>query len=211
MLILSAIMLTASYSGFRHPTKLSLVAKDSYLTLLHGIHPCLDLPGMTTRLCGTRRNAIFLNWRASKKKKKRQMGRQMERIYRHGDQVLIIRRGCPKWFPKFNPRVVAFILTALWFWSSIGVNAETGYDCSNVKNPVATFSLEDVAPCVPFKSAYKDPEATNVQILQRTSNSIIRGFQCKLVINRKACKVITLSLIPLPKFPAILHKLLHSP
>ena len=39
MLILSAIMLTASYPGFRHPSKLSLVAKDSYLSLLHGIHP----------------------------------------------------------------------------------------------------------------------------------------------------------------------------
>ena len=147
---------------------------------------------MTTKLCGTRRNAIYLKWRASKKKKKR----QGERIYRHGDQVLIIHRWCPKWFPKFNPRVVAFVLTALWFWSSIGVYAETGYDCSNEKNSVATFSLEDVAPCKPFKSAYKEPEATNVQILQRTSNSIIRGFQCKLVINRKACKVITLSLIP---------------
>ena len=192
MLILSAIMLTASIRDFvtqqNYHWLLRTLTSHFFMAFIH----ILDLPGMT-KLCGTRRNAIYLKWRATKKKKKR----QMERIYRQGDQVLIIRRWCPKWFPKFNPRVVAFVLTALWFWSSVGVAAETGYDCSNVKNPVATFSLEDVAPCEPFKSAYKDPEATNVQILQRTSNSIIRGFQCKLVINRKACKVITLSLIPL--------------
>ena len=105
------------------------------------------------------------------------------------DQQLQLQKLCRRSVLRIKPSLVLITAMTMYFMSVRGVKAETGYDCSAVENPVATFSLQDVAPCTPFKSAYKEPEATHVQILQKTSDSVISGFQCSLTISRLVCRV----------------------
>ena len=53
--------------------------------------------------------------------------------------------------------------------------AFTGYDCTNKNATKATISLEPPAECPPFEEAYLAPVQKQVQILQQTQYTKIRG------------------------------------
>ena len=92
----------------------------------------------------------------------------------------------------FHVRPSTILLSSisyLWFTCQLPMaSAELAYDCAKTSNPVASFSLLDVGSCPDFEGAYKEPESTRVQILQRSNEALVEAFQCSLTLSRKACR-----------------------
>ena len=120
-----------------------------------------------------------------------QRRRPKKRVIPYQDEFRMVKRFCQRTTPRISPaKIIGFGIILYFIQYLINpVKAESGYDCTSTDNPVATFSLMDVGECPPMEKAYKPPEATTVQILQRSSEAIIQGFQCQLTIAREACRV----------------------
>ena len=86
-------------------------------------------------------------------------------------------------FPRRN--FLSFLVLTLSFCSHI--KSERVYDCSTQTTAVATYSLDEVGECPPFEKTYKNKTHVRAQILQRSGNQMLEGFQCQLVIRREAC------------------------
>ena len=166
------------FSGISSPLKLRWwVATDSYLIIPGHVHFFFHaIPGMARGLrCGLQRGVLL----RSKSQWKRRQPPQKERS-------LFLHRLIPRLLPRIRPSFILFMVIIQYALTFPIVGGETGYDCSKVDNPIATFSLSDVAECPPFRSAYKAPEATNVQILQSLIWTVGKtSFDIDIKIERK--------------------------
>ena len=65
---------------------------------------------------------------------------------------------------------------------------QIAYDCDDGSQQVTTVDIDNIEACPPFNSTYTDaPEAT-IQVLQKTSNTLIPAYTCKARMNREACR-----------------------
>ena len=96
------------------------------------------------------------------------------------------------------------IFTLLVSTISVAI-AERVYDCSTQSTAVATYSLDEVGECPAFEKTYKNKTHIRAQILQRSGQQMLEGFQCQLVIRREACYCSTLGNRKL-SFPNKLYK-----
>ena len=88
-------------------------------------------------------------------------------------------------FPKRCRHFLYFLVLMVPLCSY--VKSERVYDCSTQTTAVATYSLDEVGECPPFEKTYKNKTHVRAQILQRSGNQMLEGFQCQLVIRREAC------------------------
>ena len=88
-------------------------------------------------------------------------------------------------FPKRCRHFLYFLVLTVSLCSH--VKSERVYDCSTQTTAVATYSLDEVGECPPFEKTYKNKTHVRAQILQRSGNQMLEGFQCQLVIRREAC------------------------
>ena len=65
---------------------------------------------------------------------------------------------------------------------------EIAYDCASRAQSITTFSLTDIRKCPPFQKSYLNSTRATIQILQKTTNTLIQAHSCKAVINRQACR-----------------------
>ena len=65
---------------------------------------------------------------------------------------------------------------------------QIAYDCDNGSQSITTLDIEDIAACPPFNSTYTDGPKATIQVLQRTTNTLIQSYSCRARINREACR-----------------------
>ena len=65
---------------------------------------------------------------------------------------------------------------------------QIAYDCDSGLQSITTLAIDDIAACPPFNNTYTDAPKANIQVLQRTTNTLIQSYSCKATINREACR-----------------------
>ena len=82
------------------------------------------------------------------------------------------------------------ILSGLALTTTIAYAAsnEIAYDCASKAQSITTFSLTDIRQCTPLQKSYRNSTLATIQILQKTTNTLIQSYSCKAVINRQACR-----------------------
>ena len=69
-----------------------------------------------------------------------------------------------------------------------GVHGETVFNCTNPKNTIADIDLSVVSECPDFTSTYANASLVNVQIVQRTSSTLVETYACNLIVSREVCR-----------------------
>ena len=79
------------------------------------------------------------------------------------------------YFPA-NNKLLVLIFVA---WMLPQTNGELVYDCTNQRNPVHAFSLEDVKPCPKFKEQYGKGIDQRVQIISKSTQRYIKATKVR--------------------------------
>ena len=65
---------------------------------------------------------------------------------------------------------------------------EVAYDCATGTQSITTISVDDVTACPSFQKTYIDAPKTSIQIIQKTTNTLIQSYSCKAILNRETCR-----------------------
>ena len=62
---------------------------------------------------------------------------------------------------------------------------EIAYDCATGTQSVTTL---DIATCPPFQNTYTEAPKATIQVLQKTTNTLIQSYSCRAILNRETCR-----------------------
>ena len=65
---------------------------------------------------------------------------------------------------------------------------EIVYDCASGTQSVTPLDIDDIAACPPFQNTYTDAPAATIQVLQKTTNTLIQSYSCRAILNRETCR-----------------------
>ena len=82
------------------------------------------------------------------------------------------------YFPSNNTLLVLIFVA----WMLPEANAELVYDCTNQRNPVHAFSLEDVKSCPDFKEQYGKGSDQRVQIISKSTQRDIKATKVRYLL-----------------------------
>ena len=75
-----------------------------------------------------------------------------------------------------NNKIISLIVLAMILPEARG---ELVYDCTNQKNKVHSFSLEDVKECPDFTTQYDNGRVTRVQMISKSTQRFVKAKKSK--------------------------------
>ena len=79
------------------------------------------------------------------------------------------------------------LLVVLMAKNTIATLNEVAYDCAAGTQSITTISTDDVTACPPFQKSYVNAPRTTIQVIQKTTNTLIESHSCKAILNRQTC------------------------
>ena len=77
-----------------------------------------------------------------------------------------------------NNKIISLIVLAMILPEARG---ELVYDCTNQKNKVHSFSLDEVKACPNFKTQYDNGTVTRVQIISKSTQRFVKATKVSLI------------------------------
>ena len=77
------------------------------------------------------------------------------------------------------------LLVVLMAKTTIATSNEVAYDCAAGTQSITTISTDDVTACPPFQKSYVNAPRTTIQVIQKTTNTLIQSYRCKYWIGKR--------------------------